>query len=87
MYVTHKNGLTASRVLRESGFCNLIIGLTGNVFDDDVLEFRMAGANVVLSKPLRLTTLQSLIRFVDAEGCKSRVGFALLEQGNIFAWV
>eukprot|EP01035_Chromulina_nebulosa_P069629 gene69629-biopygen46677 len=37
-----------------------------------VMEFRKAGADIVLSKPLRLTTLQSLVRFVDAEDCKSR---------------
>lgn len=74
-------------MLREAGFGNLIIGVTGNVFDDDVQEFRSAGADIVLSKPLRLTTLQSLVRFVDIEGYKSKVGFALLEQGNIFEWV
>eukprot|EP01035_Chromulina_nebulosa_P031469 gene31469-biopygen20214 len=81
------NGLTASRVLRESGFCNLIIGVTGNVFEDDVQEFRMAGADIVLSKPLHLTTLQSLVRFVEVDGCTSRVGFTLVEKGNLFEWI
>jgi hypothetical protein len=47
----------------------------------------MAGADIVLSKPLHLTTLQSLVRFVEVDGCTSRVGFALVEKGNLFEWI
>ena len=74
-------------MLREAGFGNLIIGVTGNVMEDDVQEFRSAGADIVLSKPLHLTTIQSLVRFVDVEGCISRVGFTLIEKGNLFEWI
>ena len=74
-------------MLREVGFGNLIIGVTGNVMEDDVLEFRSAGADIVLSKPLRFSTLQSLVRFVSTQGCTSKVGFTLVEKGNLFEWI
>lgn len=74
-------------MLREKGFDHLIIGVTGNVMEDDVLEFRSAGVDIVLSKPLRLNTLQALVRFADTEGCTSKVGFKLLEQGCSFEWI
>lgn len=55
------NGSEATRRLRELGFTGLIFGLTGNVFDEDIKEFKDAGADEVLSKPLNLSILKKLM--------------------------
>ena len=82
-----QNGLNATRVLRELGFANLIVGVTGNVLEDDVREFMAMGADIVLGKPMRLGTLEALVRFVEAEGYTSRHGLTLVDKGNRFEWV
>ena len=74
-------------MLRESGFGNLIVGVTGNVLEDDVREFMAMGADIVLGKPMRLGTLEALVRFVEAEGYTSRPGLTLVDKGNRFEWV
>eukprot|EP01036_Dinobryon_divergens_P026242 gene26243-34864_t len=81
------NGLTASKVLREFGFANLIVGVTGNVLEDDVREFMAMGADIVLSKPINLVTLQAIVRFMEAEGFTSKAGLTLVDKGNRFEWV
>ena len=73
--------------MRELGFGNLIIGVTGNVLEDDVQEFMAAGADIVLGKPMSLATLQALVRFVEAEGYTSRPGLTLIDKGSRFEWV
>ena len=74
-------------MLRESGFDNLIVGVTGNVLEDDVREFMATGADIVISKPMRLGTLDALVRFVEAEGFITRPGFTLVDKGNRFEWM
>ena len=46
----------------------LIIGLTGNALDDDVLKFITAGADDVLMKPLRLEHLQEILKYTEVHG-------------------
>ena len=38
------NGVEATRRLRKMGYKNMVAGLTGNAMDDDVDEFKKAGA-------------------------------------------
>ena len=80
------NMLTATRTLRDGGFENLIVGITGNVLDEDVQTFLSAGADTVLGKPLRLNVISSLLRFMDMEGCMSRFGLTLRQKDNSFEW-
>jgi len=54
------NGPTATRILREMGCDCMIIGVTGNVMQDDVRTFKAHGADHVLSKPMRLPDLERL---------------------------
>lgn len=53
------------------GYENLIIGLTGNVADDDKKQFILSGADLVLSKPLKIDELDALIKFINYSGPKS----------------
>ncbi len=63
-----QNGLIASRRLREVGYRNLIVGLTGNVADDDKKAFILAGADLILSKPLKIEELDALMTFITHTG-------------------
>ena len=57
-----KNGPDAVKALRELGFSLPIIGVTGNVLPADKAYFMEMGANEVLSKPLHIEDLNSLVR-------------------------
>jgi CheY-like chemotaxis protein len=61
-------GPEATRQLRSLGYNHLIIGVTGNAIDIDVLEFEQAGANVVLSKPLRTDLLFRILDYCYVYG-------------------
>jgi glutaredoxin-related protein/CheY-like chemotaxis protein len=50
-------GPQASRILREKGCVIPIIGITGNVLDVDVQNFKAHGADAVLPKPLNMKEL------------------------------
>ena len=65
------------------GFRNLIVGVTGNVLDDDVDEYLKAGADIVLAKPLKLDLLQTLLNHVKKQGSHSRFGSALVRGNSI----
>jgi CheY-like chemotaxis protein len=55
------NGLEATTSLRHLGYVGPIIGVTGNMMQEDVDLFLAAGANEVIGKPLKLEKLQELI--------------------------
>lgn len=48
------NGQAATRHIREMGFQGVIIGVTGDLMDEDVKEFENCGADAVMAKPLDL---------------------------------
>jgi CheY-like chemotaxis protein len=48
------HGPEATAELRKAGFDGLVIGVTGNVLQDDIDHFLRSGANAVLSKPLSI---------------------------------
>lgn len=50
-------GPEASQKIRDLGFNLPIIGVTGNVLPEDIDHFKMCGADVVLLKPVSLSTL------------------------------
>ena len=44
-------GTEATKRIRDMGYRGMILGVTGNVLDDDVAEFKALGADEVLPKP------------------------------------
>ena len=83
-----QNGVEAARKLRVGGFRNLIVGVTGNVLEDDVKEYLTAGADLVMYKPLKLSQLSTLLAFVDQNGVISRGPSRVLKLiANTFMWV
>lgn len=55
------NGVEATGKLRELGYLNLVVGLTG--LADEGNEFEKAGADVVLGKPIKIDYLHRLLKF------------------------
>ena len=74
------SGLEASAELRKLQYGNLIIGLTGNVMDDDVAEFSAAGVDAVLGKPLQMDSIDRILKTIEAKGPFSRPGISKTEN-------
>lgn len=60
------NGPTATKRLRDGGVHIPIVGLTGNVLEEDKKEFMGSGANDVLHKPLCISKFQSVLNKLAA---------------------
>jgi CheY-like chemotaxis protein len=56
------NGPAATKRVRELGYRGTIVGVTGNLMDDDVRHFKAQGADEVLPKPLNMAALQQILR-------------------------
>jgi signal transduction histidine kinase/CheY-like chemotaxis protein len=54
-------GPEACRRMRQLGYQNPVVGLTGHALGDDVRVYKEAGANEVLSKPLDVILLQEVL--------------------------
>jgi len=56
------NGPTATKRLREMECDCYIMGVTGNVMQQDTDVFYAHGANAVLAKPLRIEIFENMVR-------------------------
>jgi CheY-like chemotaxis protein len=54
------NGPAATQKIRALGCDSFIVGITGNLFQEDVSFFKASGANKVLPKPLKMRDLEDL---------------------------
>ena len=54
------NGPTAVQKIRAMGCDSFIVGITGNLFPEDISLFKASGANKVLPKPLKMRDLEDL---------------------------
>ena len=55
------NGPETSKKIRELGYNIPIIGLTGNIMEDDINYFIQQGANEVLGKPTKKDKLNEIL--------------------------
>ena len=56
--------------------------------DEDIEEYLSAGADVVLSKPLKKATVDMLLALISAEGPLSRgPAHRLVANGGVLEWV
>ena len=59
------NGMDAIMEIRQLGYKNPIVGVTGDIMDEDMKKFMEKGANGVLGKPVKNEDLQeALIRYL-----------------------
>jgi hypothetical protein len=84
----YQNGVDAVRTLREAGYVQLVVGVTGNILDEDVDNYLVAGADMVIGKPVKMTLLKKLLRFAKEHGAASRPGMRLTEDlsGKHLTW-
>lgn len=68
-------GPKASTLLREMGYSKLIVGVTGNAMDSDVREYEEAGADMILTKPIRTDKLYKLLEFIQLYGAISHFNY------------
>lgn len=54
------SGPSAAQEIRRLGYDAFIVGLTGNMLEEDVEFFRASGANAVLAKPLKMSELEDV---------------------------
>ena len=66
------NGTEAAQIIRREGYKGLIIGITGNVMEKEKADFVNAGADIVLSKPIKIDTLKMIFKFIEKNGCISK---------------
>jgi CheY-like chemotaxis protein len=79
------NGADATSAIRKNGHSRLIFGLTGNALDDDKRTFLEAGADCVLTKPLRATQLDAILAHTSVHGFQSNAKDKLameIDQSN-----
>lgn len=76
------NGVEAIQHIRKLGYSKLILGLTGNTLNDDVKRMIDAGADMVLSKPLRPNQLKSILQYIEENGNKSDPQLKLVFYGD-----
>ena len=74
--------MTTTKLLREMGFKNLVVGVKGNVLDEDVIEFENAGADFVSGKPMRMNVWFTVLEHVKKHGSTSRPDMALVMDQN-----
>ena len=60
----------------------MIIGVTGNALNDEVLSFLEAGADSVFTKPFKRENIPLLLDYIDRHGCSSNPSFKIFEKGN-----
>ena len=73
--------------LRRLGYSYLIVGLTASALEDDVADYLKAGADVVLSKPLKITHLDMLLKHIHENGTTSEPTKKLVISCGKFIWV
>ncbi len=69
------SGPLATQQLRAMGYAGLVIGVTGNAMDSDVREYEDAGADMVLTKPVRVDILDLVLSYCRKHGCVSHFNY------------
>ena len=59
------DGPTSVKHMRDAGYNGLIIGITGNALPADLKYFKDQGANEVLTKPVKMSQLEDIIKNVN----------------------
>eukprot|EP01041_Mallomonas_annulata_P014221 gene14221-30252_t len=72
--------------IRELGYTNIIVGVVNSSFSNTTKTFMKAGADIVMTKPLKLSALYQLTDFLEATGMISRKDMIIeIDRDNI-AW-
>ena len=81
------DGLTATRRLREDGYCHLIVAVTGNVLEEDADKYFHAGANAVYFKPVKKDQISQILEHIRNSGpLSNKEKHRLIHGTNSLVW-
>jgi hypothetical protein len=63
------------------------VGVTGNSLDEELEDFLVAGADLVIVKPLKNQTLQLLLKFISTNGFQTMPGYRIEIVEKEYAWI
>lgn len=86
-FMIRMNGIEATREIRAGGYKYIIAGVTGDVLEEDMNMFSKAGADIILPKPLKMTSLVMLLWHIDTHGGESQQGMKLVQSAGALVWV
>jgi signal transduction histidine kinase len=61
-HMTHMNGSVAIKILRQSGYNGLVVGLTGNALKDELDSYCAAGVDYAMPKPFQVEDFIQILR-------------------------
>ncbi len=78
-----------NKLRKELNYNKIIIGLTGNVLQEDIIEFTQAGVDLVLGKPVTMKKLQECLDFVEKNGPTSywHLNKRLQSINGVLKWI
>ena len=79
------HGTEATAELRKAGYDGVVIGVTGNVMQDDTDHFLRSGADAVLSKPLSIPKLVTKCHSSSYLSCVEVHSIIILSIAFIFS--
>jgi CheY-like chemotaxis protein/anti-sigma regulatory factor (Ser/Thr protein kinase) len=80
-------GELLSKILRGMNYTGLIFGITGNGLDMDIQKYLECGADYVFTKPFNHDKLHTLFKFIDENGCQSKLGKKIVENTKgVLVW-
>lgn len=74
------NGIQATKTLREAGYDKIIVGLTGNTLEIELIDFQNAGADYVFSKPFKMQQFEIILEYMKRFGTKTTWHFRHTER-------
>ena len=74
------NGIEATRTLRALGYSKIILGLTGNTMEDEILDFENAGADLIFPKPLKSPQFDIVLEHMKSVGTETTIGTRCLKK-------
>ncbi len=79
--------MEAKKLLCKGGYTNLVEKVTGNVLNDDVMEYENAGAHIIImGKLVKMNVLSTILRHVVKDGPVSQPGMTLMVDRDAMVW-
>ena len=75
-----------TKYVRDTGFNNLIIGLTNSHFDNEK-DFITSGADYVMGKPISVSSINMYVQHLYNEGSVSMPDKTLKVKNGMMQWV
>ncbi|RYH23062.1 hypothetical protein EON65_18295 [archaeon] len=69
------------------GYRKLILGVTGNAMTDELVDFVNSGADIVITKPMRVQLIDQVLVLIEESGCISNPDLRIQSKDDVMKWV